>query len=86
MKYKFFIILLLFPFYIVAQQSWSLKDCLKHAADHNLTIKQASLSTTLSKNALTQSKLGVLPSFNTNASHSYLILEEVLIPIQTPLL
>ena len=56
---------------MIAQQSWSLKDCLKHAAKHNLTIKQAALSTTLSKNALTQSKLAVLPSFNANASHSF---------------
>ena len=54
-----------------AQQSWSLKYCLKHAVEHNLTIKQAVLNTTLSKNALTQSKLGVLPSFNTNSSYSF---------------
>ena len=71
MKYKLLLILLLFPFFIFSQKSWSLKDCLKHAAEHNLTIKQAALSTILSKNALTQSKLGVLPSFNTNASHSF---------------
>jgi len=56
---------------MIAQQSWSLKDCLKHAAENNLTIKQAALNTSLSKNALTQSKLAVLPSFNTNASHSF---------------
>tara|TARA_B100000900_G_scaffold305249_1_gene263905 strand:+ start:4493 stop:5803 length:1311 start_codon:yes stop_codon:yes gene_type:complete len=56
---------------MVAQKSWSLKDCLKHASEHNLTIKQAALSSTLSKNALTQSKLAVLPSFNTNVSHSF---------------
>ena len=71
MKYKLLLILLLFPFFMFSQKSWSLKDCLKHASEHNLTIKQAALSTILSKNDLTQSKLGVLPSFNTNASHSF---------------
>lgn len=56
---------------MAAQNQWSLEDCLKHAAEHNLTIKQAGLNTALSKTALTQSKLGVLPSINTNASNSY---------------
>ena len=71
MKFKLLLILLLFPFFMIAQQSWTLKDCLKHAAENNLTIKQAALNTILSKNALTQSKLAVLPTFNTNASHSF---------------
>ncbi|MBJ10474.1 MAG: hypothetical protein CMP66_03320 [Flavobacteriales bacterium] len=71
MKFKLLLTLLFFPFFMIAQQSWSLKDCLKHAAENNLTIKQAALNTSLSKNALTQSKLAVLPSFNTNASHSF---------------
>ena len=35
-------------------------DCLKHAAEHNLSIA-AALNTTLTMNALTQSKLGLLP-------------------------
>ena len=71
MNFNLLLTLLLFPFFMVAQQSWSLKDCLKHAAEHNITIKQADLSKTLSKNALTQSKIRVFPSFNTNASHSF---------------
>ena len=71
MKFKLLLTFLLLPLFLIAQKSWSLKDCLKHAAEHNLTIKQAVLSTTLSKNALTQSKLTVLPSLNTNASHSF---------------
>lgn len=56
---------------MISQQTWSLKDCLKHAVEHNLTIKQAALNTNLSKNAFTQSKLAVLPSLNSNASHSF---------------
>ena len=71
MKFKLLLTLLFFPFFMIAQQSWSLQDCLKHAAEHNLTIKQAALNTNLSKNALTQSKLAVLPSLNSNASHSF---------------
>ena len=71
MKFKLLLFFFLFPFFLIAQQSWSLKDCLIHAAEHNLSIKQAVLSTTLSKNALIESKLGVLPSLNTNASHSF---------------
>lgn len=71
MKYKLLFTFLLLPFLMAAQNLWSLEDCLKHAAEHNLTIKQAGLNTALSKGALTQSKLGVLPSINTSASNSY---------------
>ena len=71
MKFKLLLILLFFPFFMFAQQSWTLKDCLKHAAENNLSIKQAALNTILTKNALTQSKLALLPSLNTNASHSF---------------
>ena len=53
-----------------AQHTWSLEDCLKHAAEYNLTIKQAALNTVLSENTLTQSKLELLPTINTDASHS----------------
>ncbi len=70
MNLRLLYIFILFPFWSFSQQNWTLEDCLKHALEHNLTIKQAELNTTLSKNTLVQSKLDVLPSLNTNASHS----------------
>ena len=70
MKYKLLFILFLIPCYMFAQHTWSLEDCLKHAAEYNLTIKQAALNTVLSENTLTQSKLELLPTINTDASHS----------------
>ena len=61
---------MLIPYYMFAQHIWSLEDCLKHAAEYNLTIKQAALNTVLSENTLTQSKIVLLPTINTDASHS----------------
>ena len=62
---------LMLPSVLIAQKYWSLEDCLKHAAENNLTIKQAQLGTAQSKIALNQSKIGMLPSLNSSVSHAY---------------
>lgn len=71
MNFRLFAIFLLLPFFSGAQEVWTLADCLQHAQEHNLSIKQAELNASLSKNALTQSKLSLLPSLNGSASNSY---------------
>lgn len=70
MNLRLLYIFILFPLFGLSQQNWTLEDCLKYALEHNLSIKQAELNTALSKNTLVQSKLDVLPSLNTNLSHS----------------
>lgn len=71
MIFRLLIIFFLLPLFAEAQQVWTLEDCLRHAQEHNLSIKQAELNATLSKDALTQSKLSLLPSLNGTASNSY---------------
>ena len=53
---------------VMAQQSWTLEDCLRYAQDNNLTIKQAYLNLDLSKKNLFQSKMNLLPSLNGSVS------------------
>ena len=71
MRNKMLFLFLMLPSVLIAQKYWSLEDCLKHAAENNLTIKQAQLVTAQSKIALNQSKIGMLPSLNSSASHAY---------------
>ena len=58
------------PFWSFSQKNWTLEDCLKYALEHNLTIKQAELNTSLSKNLFLQSKMELLPSLSANISQS----------------
>lgn len=50
---------------------WSLEDCILHALDNNITIKQQELQTHFQENTLKQSKLGVLPSLNGSANNNW---------------
>jgi outer membrane protein len=53
------------------QKDWSLEDCIRHAIDNNIQIKQQGIQTEYQKNALELSKLRLLPSVNGSASHNY---------------
>jgi outer membrane protein len=70
MKQLFLYTFLLLSPALYAQQ-WSLEDCLQHAKEHNLTIKQAAYNVALSKHSLQQSKWNLAPSLHSSASHSY---------------
>lgn len=50
---------------------WTLEQCIQHAIDNNITIKQQELQTQYQANTLKQSKLGQLPSLNGTASNNY---------------
>lgn len=50
---------------------WSLEDCIKHAIENNIQIKQQMIQTEYQKNALELSKLKLLPSVNGSATHNY---------------
>lgn len=56
---------------ISAQKEWSLEDCIRHAIDHNIQIKQQTIQTKVQKNTFEQSKLSLLPSISGQASHDY---------------
>lgn len=47
-----------------SQSSWTLKQCIAFAIDHNIRLKQAELNTKLAEENLLQSKANVLPSVN----------------------
>ncbi len=48
---------------------WSLERCVKYAIDHNISIKQDSLTARLAKYTLMQSRLSQLPSLSANGSY-----------------
>lgn len=53
-----------------AQQIWSLTDCIDHALENNISLKQTELNIQLNKSTEMQSKLELLPSANANSSYT----------------
>lgn len=56
---------------IMAQKVWTLEDCINHALEHNIRIKQSRLDVDASEIREIESKLGLLPSLNSGVSHSF---------------
>ena len=52
-------------------QGWTLKQCIDHALENNISIKQSELNVRSAEENLLQSKAGTLPILNANLSHSY---------------
>ncbi|MEA1886601.1 MAG: TolC family protein [Bacteroidota bacterium] len=50
---------------------WTLEECVNHAIDNNIMIKQQELQTQLQENTLEQSKLSLLPSLNGTATNNW---------------
>jgi len=50
---------------------WTLEECINHAVDNNITIKQQELQTRLQENNLEQSKFELLPSLNGSANNNW---------------
>jgi outer membrane protein len=75
MKRKIFslgFILMLSPLALSAQQkAWTLEECISHALQNNISIKQQEIMTDYQVAALEQSKLSLLPTLNGSASHNY---------------
>lgn len=70
------IIVLLIPastclFPVHAQQEWDLKQCIDHALEHNLTIKQQESARDQSEIELNTAKWSRLPDLNGSTSHSF---------------
>lgn len=52
-------------------KTWSLEDCINYALEHNITVKDASLNTTLAEVDYNKSKSSRLPNLFGNASQSF---------------
>jgi outer membrane protein len=65
------ILLLVFSGSIYAQKQWTLEECINHALEHNIRIKQSVLEVESGEINLLESKLNMLPSLNAGASHSF---------------
>jgi outer membrane protein len=65
------LILLFEPFALSQEKVWTLEECVKHAIDNNIQIKQQFLQTEYQQNTLDLSKLKLLPTLNGQASHNY---------------
>ncbi|HDZ40784.1 MAG TPA: TolC family protein [Bacteroidetes bacterium] len=53
------------------EKYWSLEECINHAIENNIMIKQQELQTQVQENTLQQSKLGLLPSLNGTATNNW---------------
>lgn len=54
-----------------AQQTWTLRQCIDYAIEHNLTIKQQEATAEQNKIELNTAKNSRLPNLNGSASHSF---------------
>jgi outer membrane protein len=52
-------------------RQWSLEECINHAIENNIQIKQQALQTQFQENAHTLAKMRLLPTLNGSASHNY---------------
>lgn len=75
MKRKFFtlgFVMLLSPMLLFSQQKqWTFEECIAHALENNIQIKQQEIMTRYQESSLEQSKLNLLPSLNGSANHYY---------------
>ena len=61
---------LLFHLHAVAQDNvWSLQRCISYAVEHNISIRQDSLTARLARYTVLQSKLSQIPSVNVSGSY-----------------
>ena len=66
------LIMLFSPLVIFSQQkAWTLEECISHALENNIRIKQQEIMTEYQVTALEQSRLSLLPTLNGSASHNY---------------
>ena len=55
----------------VAQQTWSLQECIDYALENNIQIKRQALNTAYNENVVDQAKSDRLPNLNAGASNNY---------------
>lgn len=77
-RFFLFLFIMFFPalFNAGAQETsqvriWTLEDCIRHAIENNIQVKQQEIQTMFQENTLLQSKIGLLPSLNGQANNTY---------------
>jgi outer membrane protein len=73
-KNKFSLLMSLFfaVFSLSAETVWTLEDCIKHALDKNITIRQSELNALIARNNVLQSKMDLYtPLINGSVSHNF---------------
>ena len=56
---------------LMAQETWSLQQCIDYALENNIQVKQQQLSVNYQENLLNQSKSDRLPNFNGQVGNNY---------------
>ena len=56
---------------LMAQETWSLQQCIDYALENNIQVKQQQLSVNYQENLLNQSKFDRLPNFNGQIGNNY---------------
>ena len=54
--------------FVLAQEAWTLEQCIRYACDNNIQLKQQELLVNQDENNLLQSKLGLLPNINASGN------------------
>jgi outer membrane protein len=64
-----FFAFILFTIPVHSQKKWTLEECVTHALENNITIKQQHINTLYNENIYKQSKAALLPSLNAGGSY-----------------
>ncbi len=71
MRSLLIILFCLTQFLAHAQETWSLKQCIDYAYEHNLQVKQSEINIAIQQERITSNKGQRLPTLNGYASHTY---------------
>ena len=71
MKYLYTALFLIGTLNSFAQKKWTLKECVDHALEHNISVKQSMLDIDLAKQDVINAKGNFMPSLSANASQNF---------------
>ena len=70
-RFSILIALLVISTSLAQDKKWTLKECVDHALEHNLSVKRAGYTTDLRKEDITSAKGNMLPGVSASASQSF---------------
>lgn len=71
MKYIYTALFLIGTLSSFAQKKWTLKECVDHALEHNISVKQSTLDIDLAKQDVINAKGNFMPSLSASASQNF---------------
>ena len=69
--YSIFLIGIIPTYFAQNSNGWDLQKCVDYAQKHNISLKQAEISTQINKNNTLQSEAAILPTINLGGQHTY---------------